>query len=84
MADVFDNEVDQQYRERLWRLIRATPRLTWQVVTKRIGNAPKMLPGDRGRGYPNVWLILTTVDQEEVDRDVPKLLSVRLWLMASP
>lgn len=76
MADVFDNEVDQKHRERLWVLIRNTPRLTWQIVTKRIGNAPKMLPADWGKGYMNVWLLSTVVNQEEADRDIPKLKSV--------
>lgn len=75
MADVFDNEVEQEHRERLWALIRATPALTWQIVTKRIGNAVKMLPADWGDGYANVWLIETVVNQDEADRDIPKLLA---------
>jgi protein gp37 len=76
MADVFDNEVEQRHRTRLWALIRATPRLTWQIVTKRIGNAPRMLPTDWGAGYPNVWLLATVVNQAEVDRDIGKLATV--------
>lgn len=75
-ADIFDNEVDQHLRERFWSTVRATPNLTWQIVTKRIGNAPKMLPADWGNGYPNVWLISTIVDQGEANRDVPKLRDV--------
>ena len=76
MADVFDNEVDQSHRDRLWQLIRETPCLTWQIVTKRIGNAPKMLPADWHNGYPNVWLCSTVVTQTEADRDIPKLAVV--------
>ncbi len=76
MADVLDNQIDKHHRERLWNLIRSTPRLTWQLVTKRIGNAPKMLPADWGAGYPNVWLLSTVVNQEEADRGIPKLLAV--------
>jgi protein gp37 len=75
MADVFDNEVADEHRERLWQLIRETPAIDWQIVTKRIGNARKMLPADWGNGYSNVWLLSTVVNQEEVDRDVPKLLA---------
>ena len=75
-GDVFDNEVPQQWRERLWALIRSTPHLTWLLVTKRIGNARKMLPADWGTGYPNVWLLATVVNQEEADRDITKLLAV--------
>jgi protein gp37 len=76
LADVFDNEAPQGAREDLWQLIRATPHLTWQLVTKRIGNATRMLPADWVAGYPNVWLLSTIVNQEEADRDLPKLLSV--------
>jgi protein gp37 len=76
LADVFDNEWPEGARDDLWALIKATPHLTWQIVTKRIGNAAKMLPADWGDGYPNVWLIATICSQEEADRDVPKLLTV--------
>lgn len=73
LADVFDNTIPQEWRDDLWALIRATPFLEWQIVTKRIGNAKDTLPADWGDGYPNVWLIITTVTQEEFDRDFPKL-----------
>jgi protein gp37 len=46
LADVFDNEVPPEWRDDLWRLIRGTPNLRWMLLTKRIGNAPKMLPPD--------------------------------------
>lgn len=76
LADVFDNEAPEGAREDLWQLIRSTPHLTWQLVTKRIGNARAMLPADWGDGYPNVWLLSTIVDQNEAERDLWKLLSV--------
>lgn len=75
MADVFDNKVGQEHREQLWALIRATPWLEWQLVTKRIGNVVDMLPADWGGGYPNVWIVITVVNQAEADRDIPKLLA---------
>lgn len=75
-ADVFDNEVPDEWRTRLWAEIRNAPFLTFQIVTKRIGNAMKMLPPDWGNGYPNVWIIATVVNQEEADRDIPKLKDV--------
>lgn len=43
LADVFDNEVDPQWRADLFALIRATPNLTWLLLTKRIGNALTMM-----------------------------------------
>lgn len=75
MADVFDNDAPEGARERLFALIRDTPHLDWQLLTKRIGNARKMLPSDWGDGYSNVWLGATIVNQDEADRDIPKLLA---------
>jgi protein gp37 len=72
LADVFDNEVPESWRHDLWTLIGSTPALTWLLLTKRIGNAQRMLPYER---LPNVWLGATIVNQEEADRDVPKLLA---------
>jgi protein gp37 len=76
MADVFDKNAPEGARESLWALIRGTPYLRWLLLTKRIGNAPAMLPPDWGRGYPNVWVGISVVTQKEVDRDVPKLLEL--------
>ncbi len=77
MADVFDNhEALPRVRERLWQLIRETSYLDWMLLTKRIGNARSMLPPDWGDGYSHVWLGATVINQEEADRDIPKLLSV--------
>lgn len=75
-ADTFDNEVEQAWREEIWDDIRACPDLLFMVLTKRIGNASGMLPGDWRFGYPNVMLLATVVNQREVDRDVPKLLAL--------
>jgi protein gp37 len=78
LADVFDNEVPDEWRRRLWDLIRATPYLDWLLLTKRIGNAAKMCPtkiyGDPI--FSNIWLGISVVNQEEADRDIPKLLSI--------
>lgn len=74
LADVFDNRVNPRWRTDLWELIRETPNLDWLIVTKRIGNARDMLPPDWGDGWPNVWLLSTIVNQQEADRDIPKLL----------
>jgi len=86
LADVFDNEVDPAWRDDLFRLIAATPHLTWQLLTKRIGNAAKMIFeahadavfNHSASAWPwaNVWLGATICNQQEADRDIPKLLSV--------
>lgn len=78
LADVFDKHASilPEWRADLWALIKSTPNLDWMLLTKRPGNIAKMLPEDWGRGYRNVWLGCTVVNQEEADRDVPKLFEV--------
>lgn len=73
LADVFDNEVPQEWRDDLWQLIRETPNLRWMLLTKRIGNATKMLPDDWPFGH--VGLMSTLATQEEWDRDILKLMN---------
>lgn len=69
LADVFDNKVDPQWRHDLFDLIRATPDLDWQLLTKRPQNIAKMLPQDWGDdGYDNVWLGFTAEDQVRFDQ----------------
>lgn len=77
LADVFDNAVPVQWRTDLFRLIAETPSLDWLLLTKRIGNADSML-GDYKTVplLPNVWIGASITNQEEADRDIPKLLSV--------
>lgn len=76
MADVFDNNPAlDSTRLHLWQLIRQTPNLDWLILTKRIGNVSKMVPF--GPIWPpNIWLGISVVNQEEADRDIPKLLTI--------
>lgn len=76
LADVFDNEVPAIWRHDLWKLIRDTPNLSWLLVTKRIGNVAKMWPVMQDTAPPNVRLLITVCNQEEADRDIPKLLEL--------
>jgi protein gp37 len=84
LADVFDNEVDPGWRRDLFALIEKTPNLDWLLLTKRVGNAERMMREACGfiepnpgayTPRPNVWLGVTVVNQEEADRDIPKLLA---------
>jgi protein gp37 len=86
LADVFDNAVDRQWRRDLFDLIRATPHLTWLLLTKRPQNIERLfgeahldLP-DGGSGYDwptNAAIGCTVVTQAEADRDIPILLSFK-------
>lgn len=87
LADVFDNAVDPAWRADLFDLIEATPTLDWLLLTKRIGNVMSMVSEtaqyqfdleclENPRLPENVWIGATIVNQEEADRDIPKLLAV--------
>ena len=73
LADVFDNEASKRDRDDLWALVRETPFLRWQFLTKRIGNANGMLPADWAENFRHCGIVATTVTQQECDRDLPKL-----------
>ena len=87
LADVFDNAVPVPWRQDLFDLIRRCENLDFLLLTKRVGNVRGML-AELAHGndpdlslldmmpLPNVWLGATVVNQEEADRDIPKLLAV--------
>ena len=51
-------------REKLWPLIRQTPWLEWQLLTKRAERIADNLPADWGAGYENVWLGVSVESDE--------------------
>ncbi len=57
LFDVFEaHPTIDGMRPRLWELIRATPWLDWQLLTKRPERIAAHLPADWGDGWANVWL----------------------------
>jgi protein gp37 len=85
LADWLDNQVPQELREDLARLINVTPELDWLLLTKRIENFSKLSPwplptpgGDHGQiPFPrNVWLGITTEDQEHYNKRWPILARI--------
>lgn len=79
LSDFFDRAWPKELRPRAWEVIKATPDLHWQLVTKRVGNVQYMLPDDwnGGKGYEHVGIIATMVNQQEINRDMPKLANLR-------
>ena len=87
LSDMFDKEVPDGWRMDAFKAMADTPNLQHLVLTKRIGNVRGML-AELAHGndpdlslldmmpLPNVWLGATVVNQEEADRDIPKLLAV--------
>ena len=91
LSDVFDNQVPVEWRRDLFDLIRATPHLTWLLLTKRPQNIVKLAydamscPGPSPvdaefvrMAWPrNAAIGCTVVTQAEADRDVPHLLRAK-------
>ena len=75
LADVFDNQVPEEWRVDLWQVIHDTPSLDWLLLTKRPQNIGDMLPRSSTWPWPNVWLGTTAENQAEADRRIPQLLA---------
>lgn len=73
LADVFDNQAPACWRDDLFGLIQECRWLDWLLLSKRPQNICKMLPLDWQEGYRNVWLGITTEDQERFDQRWPHL-----------
>jgi protein gp37 len=72
LADVFDAEVDDAWRDKLFALIDSTPHLDWQLLTKRPKVMRDYLAGCPVR--PNVWLGTTVESQSMAEVRLPMLL----------
>lgn len=66
-SDFFHRDADS-WRAEAWDIIRATPHLTYQILTKRIGRVVDRLPPDWGDGWPQVWLGVSVENQRHVFR----------------
>lgn len=77
MADVFErHKTIAEERLKLWPLIKATPFLDWQLLTKRPEEIAANLPDDWGaEGYPNVWLG-TSVESQDYAERITTLLQI--------
>ena len=74
MADVFERRPDLvPHRQRLIKLIERTPKLDWQVLTKRPQNIKKLLPPDFDYP-PNLWLGTSVENQDVADKRIRYLL----------
>lgn len=70
LADVFEDEPGpNEWRPDVFDIIRSTPHLDYQLLTKRPENLSRMLPDDWGEhGWSNVWLGTSIEDNEVVER----------------
>lgn len=61
-SDFFLEEADV-WRPDVWEIIRQTPGLIYQVLTKRPDRIRDHLPSDWGQGWPHVWLGISAENQ---------------------
>ncbi len=73
-SDFFIESADE-WRPEAWEIIRRTPHLTYQILTKRPENILERLPADWGTGYPNVWLGVS-VEGETYTHRIDRLLHI--------
>lgn len=90
LADVFDDQVPDEWRADLWRLIDECQSLDWLLLTKRPKNAARMIIRARqdvlgsrkiveehvNWPWPNVWIGTTVESQDEARQRIPQLLKV--------
>lgn len=62
------HEAADPWRAEAWAIVKATPHLTYQILTKRAARIRDHLPADWGQGYPNVWLGVSVENQRWIDR----------------
>lgn len=62
-SDFFIASADA-WRPEAWEIIKATPHLTYQILTKRPENVFTRLPADWGWGYQNVWMGVSVESQD--------------------
>ncbi|MGY3366140.1 protein gp37 [Bradyrhizobium sp. GM2.4] len=81
MSDLFDLEVPLEWFAEAWGLIKACERIEIQIVTKRISAVEKRLAEIGETEWPkHAGLMITVVNQDEADRDVPRLLALKAKL----
>lgn len=73
-SDFFLKEADL-WRDETWEIIRNTPHLTYQILTKRPENIKDRLP--EGWPFKNVWLGVTAENQEQANIRIPILLEIK-------
>jgi protein gp37 len=69
LSDVFEGRKDlDPHRERLWKLMEATPSLDWLLLTKRPQNIRRMVPAEwLTKPRQNVWYGTTAETQKWLD-----------------
>ncbi|KRA44667.1 DUF5131 family protein [Devosia sp. Root635] len=68
MSDLFHEDVPADFIELVWQTMAATPRHTYQILTKRPERMAEVLRESRFRILPNVWLGTSVEDDRVLER----------------
>lgn len=74
-SDWFIEQADE-WRPDAWEIIKRTPHLTYQILTKRPERIREHLPPDWGDGYKNVWLGVSVENQKTFNKRVATLAQI--------
>lgn len=86
LADVFDEEVDDSWRDDLFQLVNDTPNLDWLMLTKRPENMIRYMQ-QFYVPFQNVWMGVSVEDQKTANERIPQLLAVHAvcrWVSYEP
>jgi len=68
MSDLFHDDVPVEFISEVWAVMKATPRHTYQILTKRPKRMLKVLAGPSFKILPNVWLGTSVEDGRVLNR----------------
>ena len=67
LSDFFIQQADQ-WRPDIWKIIKDTPNLIYQILTKRPELIERRLPPDWGTGYANCWMGVSVETKKYLNR----------------
>lgn len=82
MSDLFDNEVDQESRDNALTQAELATNLDIIFLTKRVSNVRKLMQARwlDGNWPHHIGLMITVVNQDEANRDIPRVLALKAAL----
>lgn len=80
------HEAADEWRPAAWEIVRQSPHLTFQILTKRPERIAAQLPADWGAGWPNVWLGVSVENQRFVHRieTLSRIPAAKRFVSAEP
>lgn len=77
LTDFFHEDIDS-YRNEAWAIIKACPKHTFQILTKRPERIVKCLPDDFGADYSHVWFG-TSVGSSKGQQRISDLIDAKVF-----